>query len=130
MKKIITVFMLVIVAMMTVACATDSSKIVGTWSTQEKVLGTINTETRYTFNEDGTGKVRTVLGIEFNMTYGIDNENKSLTIKTSTLGIENTDVYTYRFENKNLILEKEGEEIVCTRYVEEENTENSEFQAA
>ena len=130
MKKIITVFMLVIVAMMTVACATDSSKIVGNWSTQEKVLGTINTETRYTFNEDGTGKVRTVLGIEFNMTYGIDNENKSLTIKTSTLGIENTDVYTYRFENKNLILEKEGEEIVCTRYVEEENTENSEFQAA
>ena len=122
--------MLVIVAMMTVACATDSSKIVGTWSTQEKVLGTINTETRYTFNEDGTGKVRTVLGIEFNMTYGIDNVNKSLTIKTSTLGIENTDVYTYRFENKNLILEKEGEEIVCTRYVEEENTENSEFQAA
>lgn len=81
------------------ACTAPETSIVGTWKNQSTILGVV-TETVYTFNEDGTGTKSNVLDIGF--TYSFSEEK--LLITTSTLGIENTEEYDYKFNGSKLVL--------------------------
>lgn len=66
---------------------------------QTTVLGVV-TETTYTFNEDGTGTKSNVLDINFAYLF----EKEELLITTSTLGIENTEKYSFDFNGDKLVL--------------------------
>lgn len=105
MKKVVSI-VLVMLMLACVLTACGSGKIVGTWTRQYTVLGVV-TEDKFVFNEDGTGKMTTVLGIEVNMTYTA--EDGKLTVTVDTLGVETTAEYTYKFEKGNLLLTADGE---------------------
>ncbi|MBR2043038.1 MAG: hypothetical protein IJ946_01725 [Clostridia bacterium] len=98
MKKFLAIFLSVLIVFGVCACSAEKS-IIGTWKYQTTVLGVV-TETSYTFNEDGTGKVSTVLDVAF--TYKFENDKLCLTI--TTFGIENTEEYDYEFKGNSLIL--------------------------
>ena len=111
MKKVVAgALLLVILVSMMCACSPEK-KIVGTWRYQDKVLGIVNTETTYDFNEDGTGTKSTVLDVDFKYSFFDDK----LRITTTVLGIESTDEYTYEFKNDKLTLKNDKETITLDR---------------
>ncbi len=119
MKKIISVLVAVlIVAISLSGCAEVNEKlneklIIGTWTAQNNVLGVV-TESKYTFNEDGTGSMSTVLGIEIAITYTITED--ALTINTDTPGFQMNYNYTYEFSDGNLTLtDSEGAQTVLRK---------------
>jgi len=107
MKKVI--FIILIAALMLCLLTSCGSKsLVGTWSRQYTVLGVVN-EDVFVFNEDGTGKMTTILGIGLDMEYTA--EDGKLDIIVNVLGLDTKLEYTYKFEKGNLILTKDGESI-------------------
>lgn len=103
MKKVLGIFIAVCILVVSFAgCAAISEKlIVGEWTANTSILG-ISTETTYVFNEDGTGSLSTVMGIEIAIDYTIDEEN--LIIITDTPALQKTFKYVYEFEEDNLVL--------------------------
>ncbi len=99
MKRIISVALVALLLLSLCACVPPEKAIVGTWTNQKTVLGVV-TETKYVFNADGTGTRTTIL--EMGFTYEISGDK--LAITTETLGIKNTEEYTFIFEDGKLIL--------------------------
>lgn len=99
MRKYIAGLLLVVMIFALCSCTAPEKSIVGTWKNQTTVLGVV-TETTYTFNGDGTGTKSNVFDIDF--TYSFEEEK--LLITTSTLGIENTEKYSYDFSGDKLVL--------------------------
>lgn len=106
MRKILAVALLIVMLLGLCACTAPEKSIVGTWKNQCTVLGIV-TETIYTFNEDGTGSKTNIVNISF--TYSFSEEK--LLITTSTLGIENTEEYTFDFNGNKLVLTGERDTI-------------------
>ena len=110
MKKILSVIISIcLLTIIFTGCGTElvENMIIGTWSTQTKTIGVV-TEIEYTFNEDGTGVMTSVLGIGIATKYMIDEDK--LTIITDTPAIQKTFVYTYEFDGDNMILtESDGD---------------------
>lgn len=111
MKRKSIIALLLLVVLVLSAC-TPQKLIVGTWKSQETVLGVV-TETSYTFNEDGTGTMTSVLGVEVAITYTIDED--LLTVKTDVLGVESTESYTYEFSGDQLILTNNDGSMTLTK---------------
>ena len=98
MKKVFAFLLAVLMVAGLCACSPEKS-IVGSWKHQTTVLGVV-TETVYTFNEDGTGKISSVVDVSFTYEFSDDK----LLITTSTLGIKNTEEYSYEFSGSKLAL--------------------------
>lgn len=105
MKKAISI-VLVVLMLVCVLTSCGTGKLVGTWTRQYTVLGVV-TEDKFVFNEDGTGTMTTVLGIDLDITYTA--EDGKLVVTFNTLGIETNVEYTYKFEKGNLLLTSDGE---------------------
>lgn len=75
--------------------------IVGEWTSKTNIMGVV-TETSYTFNEDKTGSIGGLLGVELAMTYTIDDSQ--LVIVSDTPLLQKTFNYTYEFDGDKLIL--------------------------
>ena len=105
MKKVVSI-VLVVLMLVCLMASCSAGKLTGTWSRQYTVLGIVTEET-FVFNEDGTGTMTTVLGIDMNMTYTA--EDGKLIITFNTLGIETNTEYTYKFDKGNLLLTADGE---------------------
>ena len=108
MKKAVSI-VLAAVLLVCVLTSCGAGKLVGTWTRQYTVLGIV-TEDKLVFNEDGTGTMTTVLGIDMNMTYTA--QDGKLVITFDTLGIETNVEYTYEFDKGNLLLTSDGETLV------------------
>jgi uncharacterized lipoprotein YehR (DUF1307 family) len=106
MKKIVAVMLVFVMMLGLCSCASPEKSIIGTWKHQSTVLGVV-TETTYIFNEDGTGEKSSVIDVAFTYSFSDDK----LLIKTSTLGIENTEVYSYEFSGDKLVLTGEKDTI-------------------
>ena len=105
MKKIISIA-LVVLMLICVLASCGQKSVVGTWTRQYTVLGVV-TEDKFVFNEDGTGTMTTILGIDLDMTYTA--EDGELIVTVNTLGVETDITYSYKFEKGNLILTSGGE---------------------
>ncbi|MBQ5712244.1 MAG: hypothetical protein IIV61_06490 [Oscillospiraceae bacterium] len=110
MKKAVAVVLLVAIVLGLCACTLAEKMILGTWKTQNKVLG-LETEVSYTFKEDGTGVRSGVLDMDF--TYTMDGDR--LTITTSVLGVDVDEEYTFQISGKELVLTRESETITLVR---------------
>lgn len=110
MKKAVAVVLLVAIVLGLCACTLAEKMILGTWKTQNKVLG-LETEVSYTFKEDGTGVRSGVLDMDF--TYTMDGDR--LTITTSVLGVDMDEEYTFQISGKELVLTRESETITLVR---------------
>lgn len=110
MKKAICLVLAVLMIFAVCSCTSPEKAILGTWKAQSSVLGLV-TETSYTFNEDGTGSKTNVLTVSF--TYTISEDKLSIT--TSTLGIKNTEEYTFSIEKDKLTLTNDKESITLTK---------------
>ena len=89
--------------------------IVGEWTKTNTVLGVV-TETKYVFNEDGTGTMPAVLGFDIPMTYTIEEDVLEIKITTPELVEEmvegiSTQTYTIQINGDKLIL-KDGDKTV------------------
>ena len=106
MKKrfltMIVALILVAMALCLYSCASPEKSIVGTWKHETTILG-VATETTYTFNEDGSGTKSNMLDIDFKYHFTEDK----LVITTSTLGIKNTEEYSFEFDGDKLVLTNE-----------------------
>ncbi|MBR2867828.1 MAG: hypothetical protein IKB88_02020 [Clostridia bacterium] len=114
MKKVLSVVIAVCVLIVSFAgCTAISEKlIVGEWTANTSILG-VSTKTTYLFNEDGTGSISTVMGIEIAVDYTIDEE--TLIIITDTPALQKTFKYTYEFEDDTLVLtDTDGVRLVLT----------------
>lgn len=109
MRKVIAAALVVVIMLSLCACS-PKQKILGTWSHQESVLG-ITTETIYTFNDDGTGVMSSLVDISF--TYTIDKD--VLCITTSMFELSHTDTYTYAFDGDKLTLTGNNETLELTK---------------
>lgn len=112
MKKTLIIAVCMAFLLLCSCAAVSSVAIVGEWESNESVLG-VDIETTYVFNDDGTGELKTVLGLTQAFTY--EFEGDKLTIATETLGIKNTEVYSYTFEGDVLTLEGDNSTIELTR---------------
>ena len=103
MKKTISILLAVlVVAISLCGCeALNEKRIVGTWTAETSVFGVV-TETEYTFNEDGTGTMSTVLGIGIAINYTIDDDKIMINTDTPTLQMSTN--YTYEFVDDTLVL--------------------------
>lgn len=110
MRRIATLVLVLVMMVSLCACLAPKAAIVGTWKSQETVLGVV-TQTNYTFNEDGTGEKSGVLPVPFTYSFTEDKLN----ITTSVLGIESTTSYTYQFSYKKLTLTGEKETLVLEK---------------
>ncbi|MBQ8830763.1 MAG: hypothetical protein IJ017_04120 [Oscillospiraceae bacterium] len=108
MKKAVSIILAVLM-LVCVLTSCGAGKLVGTWTRQYTVLGVVS-EDKFVFNEDGTGTMTTVLGIDVDMTYTA--EDGKLVITVNTLGLETEVEYTYDFEKGNLLLTADGETLV------------------
>lgn len=106
MRKILTGLLVFVIVISLCACVAPEKVIVGTWKSQTTVLGIV-TETKYTFNEDGTGTKSNVIDVSFTYSF----EDDKLVITTSTLGIENTDKYAFEFKGDSLTLTNDKETV-------------------
>ncbi len=75
MKKALALMMALVLATMLGACSLGLGKvkIVGTWENTKTVLGA-DVTTTYIFNADGTGTVKTPLGIDAGFTYTLTDD--------------------------------------------------------
>ncbi|MBR6535459.1 MAG: hypothetical protein IKT65_07755 [Clostridia bacterium] len=116
MKKILSIIIITCIALSTCAlcsCKSAEENIVGTWTNQTTVFGVV-TENSYTFNEDGTGKSTTVLGVGLGFDYTIDGD--MLTLKYSVFGIEaSTKNYTFKISGDKLTLNDGDETVTYTK---------------
>ena len=89
--------------------------IVGEWTAKTNILGSgVVTETTYTFNDDKTGSISGLLGLDIATTYTIDDTR--LIIVTDTALLQQTFNYTYEFEGDTLILvDSSGNQTVLTK---------------
>ncbi len=89
--------------------------IVGEWTSKTNILGSgVVTETTYTFNEDKTGSISGLLGLDIATTYTIDETQ--LVIVTDTALLQQTLTYTYEFDGDTLILvDTSGNQTVLTK---------------
>ena len=102
MRKILSVCLLVALVIGLVACAAPGKKLVGSWKNTETVFG-VKVETVYEFHDDGTGKIITVMDVEF--TYSVDEDK--LVITSYPLGVKTTSEYTFAFADGKLLLTDE-----------------------
>ncbi|MBE6916698.1 MAG: hypothetical protein E7470_02160 [Ruminococcaceae bacterium] len=109
MRKAIAA-VLVLVLVLSLSACTPQKKVLGTWKHQSNVFGIV-TETLYTFNEDGTGTMSTLVDIAF--TYTIDDN--VLRITTTVLEMSHTDTYTYQFDGDKLTLTGDNETLELTK---------------
>lgn len=118
MKKILCSVM-VLCLVFTCLCSCQGAfyekRIVGEWTTKTNILGSgVVTETTYVFNEDKTGSVSGILGLDIATTYTIDETN--LVIVTDTALLQQTFSYTYEFDGDLLILtDSEGTQTTLTK---------------
>lgn len=110
MRKIVSFTLVIVMVFMLSACLAPKVTIVGTWKSEETVLGVV-TQTKYTFKEDGTGEISGVLTVPFTYAFVEDK----LCITTKVIGIESTDTYTYQFAGKKLTLVGEKETLVLEK---------------
>lgn len=103
MRKLLCGLLVCMLVLSLCACAIPQRAIVGTWKCQTTVLGVV-TETRYTFNPDGTGTKSMLLDMGFTYEF---SEGK-LMITSSGLSGEKTETYLYKFKGKTLILTGEN----------------------
>ena len=118
MKKVLcSVVALCIVIVSLCGCqgAFSDKLIVGKWTAKTNILGSgVMTETTYTFNEDKTGSISGLLGLDIATTYTIDETH--LVIVTDTALLKQTFTYTYEFEGDTLTLvDTDGTQTVLTK---------------
>lgn len=106
MKRAIAALLVMVLVLTLCSCASPEKAIVGTWKSQNTVLGVV-TETKYVFNEDGTGTMTNIIDIGF--TYAFVDEK--LVITTETLGIQSSTEYTYQFDGSKLTLRNDNDTI-------------------
>lgn len=104
MRKVIAILLVVVMVFGVCACSSSEDLIIGTWKNQTTILGVV-TETKYTFNEDGTGTKNLIFDMDFK--YAISGN--TLSIKITTLGVETTEEFAFEFEGAKLKLTKDGE---------------------
>ena len=111
MKRFAAV-LLVVALMMSFAACSAEQKIVGTWKNETTALG-LTVETTYTFREDGTGTMTTILvpGLEF--TYKVSGD--VLTITTSVLGVGGSAEYEMVYEKDTMTMTSSGESLTLTK---------------
>lgn len=117
MKKVISVTLALVLALVCFASCSADKKIIGTW---QCVNSDVQNQT-LTFNEDGTGEVdvsildidlgvigdaiKSLAGIE--MTYTVDGKNIAITYSVNVIGIslgEKTENFTMSFSGDKLTL--------------------------
>ena len=94
-------------------------QIVGEWTKTETVLGVV-TETKYVFNEDGTGTIPAVLGIDLPITYTIEEDVLEIKVTTPEMIEEfaedlTSKKYTVQIKGKTLTLTNGDKTIELTR---------------
>lgn len=114
MKRVFCILMICVFAVNLFACSLPEISVVGTWKHTSTVLGVV-TESTYTFNEDGTGKISGVLDVDF--TYAFSKEE--LFITTTTLGIEFTEKYSFEFKEDKLILKSDKKALELVKVKEQ-----------
>lgn len=124
MKKLLSIVMVMCLAICVFAgCSSltgtiNESKLIGTWE-GEKETGFFGTsiDLTYTFEEDGVGSMPLLdagIGVDVNFTYTVEED--TLTIKTESELLSQTNVYTMAFEDDTLTLTDEaGEVLVLTK---------------
>lgn len=124
MKKILSIVMVVCLAVtLFTGCSAlsgviNEAKIVGTWegSKETGFFGT-SVDITYTFEKDGVGSMPLLdsgIGVDVNFSYTIEED--TLTIKTESDLLSQTNVYTMAFEGDTLTLTDEaGEALVLTK---------------
>lgn len=112
MKKTLIIAVCMAFVLLCSCAAVSGVAIVGEWESNESILG-VDIETTYVFNDDGTGELETVLGLTQAFTYELEGDK--LIIATETLGIKNTEVYVYTFEDDMLTLEGDNSTIELIR---------------
>ena len=110
LKKYVAMLLAVIMLFGLVACTSPNKAIVGTWKSQNTVLGVV-TETKYVFNEGGTGTISTFLNVDFTYAFAEDK----LIITTVALGIESSDVYSFAFDGDKLTLSNDEETVILEK---------------
>lgn len=105
MKKIVSI-VLAVLMLLCVMTACGEKSVVGTWTRQYTVMGVV-TEDKFVFNEDGTGTMTTILGIDIDMTYTA--EDGELVVIVTTLGVDTDIKYSYAIEKGKLLLTSGGE---------------------
>ena len=103
----ITAVLLVALCLMSMAgCGSPEKAIVGTWVGRQEAFG-VSTEKKFVFNEDGTGYMSVVLGVELSTTYTITDTEITIT-PTSTGSLVDL-VYSYTLKGDTLTL-SDGED--------------------
>lgn len=115
-KAAVLVLAVLLVALTLTSCGNPAKKIIGTWvNSKSTIITGVNTETKYTFNEDGTGSCTVTLA-QISFTYEF-NDNGQLVLKENIpLVGEKTVVFTCEFEKDTLRLtDTDGESLVYTK---------------
>lgn len=111
MKRFVAVLLVTVMIMSFSACSAKQ-KIIGTWENEASALG-ITVETTYTFREDGTGTMTTLLVPGLDFTYEVSGD--VLTITTSVLGVGGSAEYELLFENDTMTMTSSGESLTLTK---------------
>ena len=112
MKKTALVLLVILAVFTLVSCSLES-KIQGTWEETNNLLG-VDIKTEYTFNDDGTGKIKVAGELAVDMTYTVDGD--TLTITTDMVITKSTETYKASIDGDTLTLVGEnGLETTLTR---------------
>ena len=99
MKKILLLLLAALLIMALTSCTLGG--VVGSWKNETEILG-FAAETVYTFEKDGTGHYSTILGVDVDFTYTL--EDGILTITTHVLGLSHSNEYEYSRKGDTLTL--------------------------
>lgn len=124
MKKVLSIVMVMCLAVaLFTGCSAlsgvlNEAKIIGTWEGEvETGLFGTTVDITYTFEEDGVGSMPLLdsgIGVNVNFSYTIEED--TLTIKTESEWLSQTNVYTMEFEGDTLTLtDADGEKLVLTK---------------
>ena len=108
----IAALLLVLGLVLSFAACSAEQKIVGTWKNQTTAMGVV-VETTYTFHEDGTGTLSTILVPSMDFTYKVSDD--VLTIRADVLGIGGSVDYQLTFDGDQMTMTSTGESLTLTK---------------
>ncbi|MBE7000540.1 MAG: hypothetical protein IJF34_06600 [Clostridia bacterium] len=110
MKKLILPLIVALLVLALASCTLGG--VVGSWKSETEILG-FSAETVYTFEKDGNGRYSTLLGVDVDFTYTL--EDGILTITTHALGLSNSTEYECSRDGDTLTLTKDGTSVTLTK---------------
>lgn len=110
MRKTLIALLVMVMVVTLCACSAPEKAVIGTWKSQTTILGVV-TETTYTFNEDGTGTMANLVDVDFTYSFTEDK----LLITTTTLGIKNTEEYSFEIKSDEMTLIAEEDTVHLER---------------